>query len=181
MSQLEEAVDRIAAETGFSGVVRIDRGDRVRLAKAYGLAHRGYQIANTTDTRFAIASGGKGLTALTVVSLIEQGQLDLPRGAEPPVVPTFQVVPRRWVVERSFAWLGQSRRLARDYEFLPATSEAAVYLATRHLLVRRLAGRGPARQHRSVRRPVTGRDPPAARARSSGSRAGAAAPPVAHG
>ena len=77
MGQLEEAVDLLAAETGFSGVVRVDRGDQVRLAKAYGLAHRGHQIANTTDTRFAIASGGKGLTALTVVSLIEQGQLDL--------------------------------------------------------------------------------------------------------
>jgi CubicO group peptidase (beta-lactamase class C family) len=77
MGQLEEAVDLLAAATGFSGVVRVDRGDQVRLAKAYGLAHRGYQIANTTDTRFAIASGGKGLTALTVVSLIEQGQLDL--------------------------------------------------------------------------------------------------------
>ena len=38
----------------------------------------------------------------------------LPPGAEPPQVPAFQVVPRRWVVERSFAWLGRSRRLARD-------------------------------------------------------------------
>jgi transposase len=106
----------------------------------------------------------------------------LPPGAEPPPVPAFQVVPRRWVVERSFAWLGRSRRLARDYEFLPATSEAVIYLAASHLLLRRLAGGGPARQHRSVRPPVAGGDPPApaARARSSGSRAGAAAPPAAH-
>jgi hypothetical protein len=91
------------------------------------------------------------------------------------VVPAFQVVPRRWVVERSFAWLGRSRRLARDYEFLPATSEAVIYLAASHLLVRRLAGHGPARQHRSVRPPA------AARARPSGSRAGAAVPPTARG
>jgi transposase len=105
----------------------------------------------------------------------------LPPGVEPPPVPAFQVVPRRWVVERSFAWLGRSRRLARDYEFLPATSEAVIYLAASHLLVRRLAGSGPARQHRLVRPPVAGCDPPAARARSSGSPALATAPPAARG
>jgi CubicO group peptidase (beta-lactamase class C family) len=73
---LEASVDRVAAETGFSGVVRVDRGDDVQLAKAYGLAHRGYQIANAVDTRFAIASGTKGLTALTVVTLIEEDRLE---------------------------------------------------------------------------------------------------------
>jgi CubicO group peptidase (beta-lactamase class C family) len=77
MSRLEESVDRIAAETGFSGVVRVDRDGEVELAKAYGLAHRGYGIANQVDTQFGIASGTKGLTALTVVSLIEDGRLDL--------------------------------------------------------------------------------------------------------
>ena len=76
MDDLEEAIDRLAAETGFSGVVRVDRGDGTDLAKAYGLAHRGHRIAATVDTQFAIASGGKGLTALTVVSLIEAGMLD---------------------------------------------------------------------------------------------------------
>jgi CubicO group peptidase (beta-lactamase class C family) len=76
MNDLEESVDRVAAETGFSGVVRVDRGDDAELAKAYGLAHRGHRIATTVDTQFAIASGGKGLTALTVVSLIEAGMLD---------------------------------------------------------------------------------------------------------
>jgi CubicO group peptidase (beta-lactamase class C family) len=76
MDGLEDSVDRIAAATRFSGVVRVDRGDRVQLFKAYGLAHRGCHIANTIDTQFAIASGGKGLTALTVVSLIEEGRLE---------------------------------------------------------------------------------------------------------
>ena len=47
------------------------------LAKAFGLAHRGYEIPNEVDTRFAIASGVKGLTALTVVSLVEDGMLEL--------------------------------------------------------------------------------------------------------
>jgi CubicO group peptidase (beta-lactamase class C family) len=77
MSSLERELDEIASETSFSGVVRVDRGDRIELAKAYGLAHRGYAIRNEVDTRFAIASGAKGLTALTVVSLVEDGALEL--------------------------------------------------------------------------------------------------------
>jgi transposase len=61
-------------------------------------------------------------------------------GVEPPPMPTgFQVLPRRWVVERTFAWLGRNRRLSKDYEFLPATTEAWIYLAMSHLMVRRLA------------------------------------------
>jgi len=51
MHALERAVDAIAAETGFSGVVHVDVGDGIELAKAYGLANRSYKIANTVDTR----------------------------------------------------------------------------------------------------------------------------------
>ena len=51
---------------------------------------------------------------------------------------TFQVLPRRWVVERTFAWLGQSRRLSKDYERLPTTSEAMIYGAMSRLMLRRL-------------------------------------------
>ncbi|MFD8493970.1 serine hydrolase domain-containing protein [Amycolatopsis sp. NPDC059657] len=61
----------------FSGVIRIDRGGETVLAKAYGFAHRGHGVANTVDTRFAIASGTKGLTAVTVLSLIADGSLSL--------------------------------------------------------------------------------------------------------
>jgi len=64
----------------------------------------------------------------------------LPPGAEPPVIAAFAVVPRRWVVERTFGWLGRFRRLSKDYEFLPATSEAGIYLAMIQILTRRLAG-----------------------------------------
>lgn len=52
---------------------------------------------------------------------------------------SFRVLPRRWVVERTFAWLGQSRRLSKDYERLPATSEAMIYGAMSRLMLRRLA------------------------------------------
>jgi len=77
MAALEHELDAIATETGFSGVVRVDRGDQVELAKAYGLAHRGYEVPNEVDTRFGLASATKGLTALAVVSLVEDGLLEL--------------------------------------------------------------------------------------------------------
>ena len=50
----------------------------------------------------------------------------------------FEVLPRRWVVERTFAWLGRYRRLAKDYDLLPATSAAWIYLAMTHLMLKRL-------------------------------------------
>jgi CubicO group peptidase (beta-lactamase class C family) len=77
MQPLQDAVDPLADRTRFSGVVRVDRSGNIELAKAYGLADRGHEISNTIDTQFAIASGTKGLTALAVVSLIEEGSLDL--------------------------------------------------------------------------------------------------------
>jgi putative transposase len=51
----------------------------------------------------------------------------------------FAVLPRRWVVERTFGWFGRSRRLSKDYEQLPATSEAMIYAAMSRLMVKRLA------------------------------------------
>lgn len=51
----------------------------------------------------------------------------------------FVVVPRRWVVERSLAWLSRPRRLAKDYEELPECAEAQVYLASISLLLNRLS------------------------------------------
>ena len=51
----------------------------------------------------------------------------------------FRVLPRRWVVERTFSWLDQNRRLSKDYERLATTSEAFIYVAMTRLMVRRLA------------------------------------------
>ena len=51
---------------------------------------------------------------------------------------SFEVLPKRWIVERTFAWLGRYRRLSKDYETLTASSEAVLYLAMIHLMIRRL-------------------------------------------
>jgi len=51
----------------------------------------------------------------------------------------FQAQPRRWVVERTFAWIGRYRRMSKDYEVQTDTSEAWIYAAMSHILLRRLA------------------------------------------
>lgn len=51
----------------------------------------------------------------------------------------FQVLPKRWIVERTFAWLGRYRRLSKDYEFHPLTSETFIYMGMVLLMTRRLA------------------------------------------
>lgn len=73
--QLAEAVEAAANEALFSGVVRIDHAGEPVYQAAFGLAQRGHEVPNTVDTRFGVASGAKGFTALTVVRLIEQGRL----------------------------------------------------------------------------------------------------------
>ncbi len=77
MPALAKELDDLVSASSFSGVVRVDRGGDVAFAKAYGFAHRALEIPNETDTRFAIASGVKGMTALTVMSLVEDGTIGL--------------------------------------------------------------------------------------------------------
>jgi putative transposase len=63
---------------------------------------------------------------------IDPKKLLPPKGPRP-------FLPRRWVVERTFSWLGQNRRLSKDYERLPESSEAFIYIAMSRLMARRLA------------------------------------------
>jgi CubicO group peptidase (beta-lactamase class C family) len=77
MSALEDELDTLAAESALSGVVRVDRGEEILVDNAYGFADRRWEIPNETSTRFAIASGVKSMTALAVVSLVEDGTLEL--------------------------------------------------------------------------------------------------------
>lgn len=50
----------------------------------------------------------------------------------------FQVEPKRWIVERTFGWLGRYRRLSKDYEYLPSTSENMIYLSMSRLMLKRI-------------------------------------------
>jgi len=56
-----------------------------------------------------------------------------------PNLPCFVLLKRRWVVERTFAWFGKYRRLSKDYEYFTDTSEAMIYAAMTHLMLRRLS------------------------------------------
>ena len=60
----------------------------------------------------------------------------------------FEVLPRRWVVERTFAWLGRYRRLSKDYEHLPESSEAVIKIAAIQHCLRRLCRQKAARSQR---------------------------------
>jgi putative transposase len=71
--------------------------------------------------------------------LHEQFQIQLDIVSAEPDQVGFAVQPRRWVVERFFAWLGKFRRLSKDYERCPKSSEGMIYLASIHTLLKRLA------------------------------------------
>jgi CubicO group peptidase (beta-lactamase class C family) len=104
--QLAE-VDSLAARTGFAGVVRVDRGGETVFAQAYGLACRAHGIQNGVDTRFGIASGTKGLTALAVVSLIEDGALRLDTAVRSVLGRDLPLIGRDVTVEHLLAhWSG---------------------------------------------------------------------------
>jgi CubicO group peptidase (beta-lactamase class C family) len=77
MPTLPELVDATARESGFSGVVRVDRRGVTEVAQAHGYADRAHGIGTTLDQQLGTASATKGLTALTVMALVEQGTLDL--------------------------------------------------------------------------------------------------------
>ena len=100
MDRLAESVDELAVATGFSGVVRVDRPGGSSFAAAYGRAHRGHCIANTVGTRFGIASGTKGLTALTVMTLVERGQLELATTARSVLGDDLPLIDDRVTVEQ---------------------------------------------------------------------------------
>jgi putative transposase len=80
-----------------------------------------------------------GYRGALVVWVKQHCRLDLEIVERDPGSKGFVLLPRRWVVERTFAWLNHCRRLSKDYEYYPQTSEALVYVAMIRLMVRRLA------------------------------------------
>jgi putative transposase len=103
-------------------------GARLLLAKAKGLFPRLHRI--WADGGYAgKLIGWLQQTCGWVLEIIKRSD----------AVKGFKLLPRRWVVERTFGWLGRYRRLSKDYERLPESSEAMVYWAMTRLMVRRLA------------------------------------------
>ena len=101
--RLGELVDGIAADVGLSGVIRVDLDGRLAVQRAYGLAHRGLGVPNDVDTQFAIASGTKGLTALTVMSLVERGELGVDTTARSLLGTDLPLIDDRVTVEQLLA------------------------------------------------------------------------------
>jgi putative transposase len=90
--------------------------------------------------RLIWADGGYAGQLLDWVrSLRQRNRLNMEIVKRSDDVKGFKLLPRRWVVERTFGWLGRQRRFSKDYEYLPATSETIIYIAMIGLMIRRLA------------------------------------------
>src|SRR5215813_6624243 len=102
------------------------------------------EVLRTLVTRFPgleliWADGGYAGKLVTWVATVLQRALVIVK--RPRHTQGFQVVQWRWIVERTFGWLNRSRRLSKDFEALPETTEAWIRIAMIHLMVRRLAAR----------------------------------------
>ena len=74
-----------------------------------------------------------------IADMHERSGIDVEIVERDPTVKGFKLLPFRWVIERTFAWLSGYRRFSRDYELLVKTSDAMIYAAMVHLMLRRLA------------------------------------------
>jgi CubicO group peptidase (beta-lactamase class C family) len=102
-TRLRRTLDSAAAATGFSGVIRYDDASGIEVAQAYGLADRRHGIPNTVETRFGIASGGKGVTAVTVMSLVVDGTISLETRARTLLGDDLPLIDDRVTVEHLLA------------------------------------------------------------------------------
>ena len=104
-----------------------DGGDEV-LLKIVGLFHR---------LKLIWADGGYAGQFVEEAKLIFGRVIEIVKRSDD--VKGFKVLPKRWIVERTFSWLGRYRRLSKDYESDPSSSEAMIHLAMINLMVHRLA------------------------------------------
>ena len=90
--------------------------------------------------RLIWADGGyAGQLLMWVRNLRERGRVCMEIVKRTDDVRGFKLLPHRWVVERTFGWLGRHRRLSKDYEYLPETSETRIHIMMIGLMIRRLA------------------------------------------
>jgi CubicO group peptidase (beta-lactamase class C family) len=100
---LARDLDRTAADTGFSGVVRVDGSGAGQVVRSYGFADRSHGIPNEPETQFGIASGSKAFTALVVMRLVEDEALDLSTTARSVLGADLPLVDDRVTVEHLLA------------------------------------------------------------------------------
>jgi len=105
-----------------------DRAQVTALSKA---------VQETTDQTVEVAFVDQGYTGENAAQAAEQEGIQLEVVKLPDVKRGFVLLPRRWVIERSFGWIARFRRLARDYERLPQTLEGLHFLAFAMLLAAR--------------------------------------------
>ncbi|MET7458525.1 transposase [Streptomyces sp. NPDC005574] len=96
-------------------------------------------VLRTRFRKITLVWADGGYTGSLVTWAKEKLQLTLQIVKRSDDMTGFVVLPRRWVVERSLGWLMRSRRLVRDFEALPASSEAFIYFSASMLMARRLA------------------------------------------
>jgi putative transposase len=122
----------IPARTGGQAVLQAVGDAYPRLRQIW--ADQGY-----TGTLVRWAEQTHGWRVQVVYPTDRQMQRDAPDVlADLDDAPAFHIIPRRWVVERTFSWLGRHRRLSKDYERFASTAEAFVYLVGIRLLLARL-------------------------------------------
>ncbi|HEX7135841.1 MAG TPA: serine hydrolase domain-containing protein [Iamia sp.] len=103
LEDLAARVEATITESRFEGVVRVDVGGETILERAEGWAHRAHRVPMTVDTRLATASGTKGLTALTVLSLAADGTLPLATPARSLLGADLPLVDDRVTIEHLLA------------------------------------------------------------------------------
>jgi len=145
-------------ERGFDGYKRVNGRKRFLLVDTLGLllsvkivpantaeskaAMLGLEQVGTTFTQVTLAWADQGFGGAPLRNWLKDTlgwDLELTSGLSKPGKPDFEVAPRRWVVERTIAWVGRQRRLLCDFERLVEVSTGWVYAAMTILMVRRLA------------------------------------------
>jgi len=97
-----------------------------------------FRQAQPTWKRFEVIWADAGYSGLPAAWVANIWGKRLEVVAKPERKGGFHLQARRWVIERTFAWLGRYRRLSKDYEYLTQTSEAMIYVAMIQLMLRRL-------------------------------------------
>jgi len=90
-----------------------------------------------TKLKLIWADGGYAGKLIAWVKRYQRCKLEIVKRSDD--LKGFKVLPKRWIVERTFSWLSKYRRLSKDYEYRADTSEALIYIAMTHLMVRRLS------------------------------------------